>query len=32
VAWVGVYLSVAAILTVVALMLMRETKTVSLDA
>ena len=31
VAWVGVYLIVAAILTVIAVLLMRETKDVSLD-
>ena len=31
VAWVGVYLSVVAVLTVIALLLMRETKDISLD-
>jgi hypothetical protein len=31
VAWVGVYLSAAAILTCIALLLMRETKDISLD-
>ena len=31
VAWVGVYLSVAAVLSAIALLLMRETKAVSLD-
>jgi MFS family permease len=31
VAWVGVYLIVAAILTLIALLLMQETKDISLD-
>jgi MFS family permease len=31
VAWVGMYLIVAAVLTVIALLLMRETKAISLD-